>query len=158
MAVCLTASIHYPNQHWLLISEVLWHSSESNFTGNAQSTILCNEFENSTFKITVTSQGPISWWDMLCYHGWPHFMIRDHFVYAPNQWETTLQCNVVSHWLGASTERSLMMWATVYLGHGLCVVWLQNFFQFDVKHFFAAFFQLIEQSDFYVVLLEVLII
>ena len=26
---------------------------------------------------------------------------RDHFVYAPSQWETTLQCNVVSHWLGA---------------------------------------------------------
>ena len=25
---------------------------------------------------------------------------RDHFVYAPSQWETTLQCNVVSHWLG----------------------------------------------------------
>ena len=23
------------------------------------------------------------------------------FVYAPNQWETTLHCNVVSHWLGA---------------------------------------------------------
>ena len=27
----------------------------------------------------------------------------DHFVYAPTQWETTLQCNVVSHWLGAFT-------------------------------------------------------
>ena len=24
---------------------------------------------------------------------------RDHFVYAPSQWETTLQCNVVPHWL-----------------------------------------------------------
>ena len=33
---------------------------------------------------------------------------RDHFVYAPSPWETTLQCNVVSHWLGASTERSLI--------------------------------------------------
>ena len=32
---------------------------------------------------------------------------RDHFVYAPNQWETTLQCNVVSHWLGAYTKLSL---------------------------------------------------
>ena len=32
---------------------------------------------------------------------------RDHFVYAPRQWETTLQCNVVSHWLGACTEWSL---------------------------------------------------
>ena len=28
----------------------------------------------------------------------------DHFVYAPSQWETMLQCNVVSHWLGACKE------------------------------------------------------
>ena len=28
----------------------------------------------------------------------------DQFVYAPSQWETTLQCNVVSHWLGAYTK------------------------------------------------------
>ena len=27
--------------------------------------------------------------------------------YAPSQWETTLQCNVVSHWLGAYTKWSL---------------------------------------------------
>ena len=26
--------------------------------------------------------------------------------YAPNQWETTLQCNVVFHWLGAYTRWS----------------------------------------------------
>ena len=29
---------------------------------------------------------------------------RDHFVYAPSQWETMLHCNVVSHWLGACTK------------------------------------------------------
>ena len=29
------------------------------------------------------------------------------FVYAPSQWGTTLQCNVVSHWLGAYTKWSL---------------------------------------------------
>ena len=34
---------------------------------------------------------------------------RDHFVHAPKQWETTLQCNVVSHWLGACTKWSLPM-------------------------------------------------
>ena len=33
---------------------------------------------------------------------WP-VMGRDHFVYTPSQWET-LQCNAVSHWLGAFTE------------------------------------------------------
>ena len=31
----------------------------------------------------------------------------DHFVDAPSLWETTLQCNVVSHWLGAFTKWSL---------------------------------------------------
>ena len=29
---------------------------------------------------------------------------KGHFVYAPSQWETTLYCNVVSHWLGAYTK------------------------------------------------------
>ena len=29
---------------------------------------------------------------------------RDNFVYAHSQWETTLQCNVVSHWLGVFTK------------------------------------------------------
>ena len=33
--------------------------------------------------------------------------IRDHFVYAPSQWEATLQCNVIPHWLGACTKWSL---------------------------------------------------
>ena len=28
----------------------------------------------------------------------------NHFVYAPSQWETTLHCNVVSHWLDAYTK------------------------------------------------------
>ena len=34
---------------------------------------------------------------------------RDHFVNVPSQWETTLQCNVVSHLLGAFTKWSLKM-------------------------------------------------
>ena len=32
---------------------------------------------------------------------------RDNSVYAPSQWDTTLHCNVVSHWLGAFTNWSL---------------------------------------------------
>ena len=32
------------------------------------------------------------------------YVIRDNFVYAPSQWETTLQCNVVGQWLGAYTK------------------------------------------------------
>ena len=57
MACCLTAPSHYLNQCWPLISGILWHSSESNSTVSAQATILYNEFENSTFIITVTSPG-----------------------------------------------------------------------------------------------------
>ena len=34
---------------------------------------------------------------------------RDHFVYAPSQCETTLHCNVVSHWLGTYTKWSLII-------------------------------------------------
>ena len=42
-------------------------------------------------------------WD----HGMSFALSRDRFVNAPSQWETTLQCNVVSHWLGAFTKLSL---------------------------------------------------
>ena len=41
-------------------------------------------------------------------HCQPHcFQGSFQFLYAPSQWETTLQCNVVSHWLGAYTKWSL---------------------------------------------------
>ena len=32
---------------------------------------------------------------------------RDYFQYAPSQSETTLHCNIISHWLGAYTKWSL---------------------------------------------------
>ena len=51
MAWCLAAPSHYLNQYWYIFSEVLWHSHES-FMVNAQATILYNEFEHYTFKIT----------------------------------------------------------------------------------------------------------
>ena len=35
-------------------------------------------------------------------------MRRNHFMYAPSQWEMMLHCNVISHWLGAYTKWSLM--------------------------------------------------
>ena len=46
-------------------------------------------------------------WDDL-YSGVP---LRDHFVYAPSQWETALQCNFVSHWRGTYTKRSLPLYS-----------------------------------------------
>ena len=40
-----------------------------------------------------------------CFTLW--YVYREHFVYVPSQWEATLQCNVVSHWLGTCTKWSL---------------------------------------------------
>ena len=31
---------------------------------------------------------------------WQLMTSRDHFLYGPSQWEVTLHCNVISHWLG----------------------------------------------------------
>ena len=49
------APSHFLNRCWLLICEVLWHSSESSFKGSAEATILYNDFENYIFKIITTS-------------------------------------------------------------------------------------------------------
>ena len=42
----LMAPSHYLKQCWLIIIEVLWHSPEGNFTGNAQDIYPWYEFEN----------------------------------------------------------------------------------------------------------------
>ena len=55
MACCLTVPSHYLDQSSLIISKVLWHSSEGNLTGNAHDINLQNEFENYIFKIIATS-------------------------------------------------------------------------------------------------------
>ena len=46
---------------------------------------------------------PIWLLDIFSYHV---YSLRYHFVYASSQWETALQSNVVSHWLGAFTKWS----------------------------------------------------
>ena len=53
MTCCLMAPSHYLNQYWLVISKVLWHSSEGNFTGNTWDIYPGYEFENYQFKITA---------------------------------------------------------------------------------------------------------
>ena len=54
MACCLTAPSHYLNQCWRMISEILWHSPDNNFTENTQEIYCWNEFEIYQFK-TVKS-------------------------------------------------------------------------------------------------------
>ena len=45
MACCLTAPSHYLNQCWLIISGVVRHSPDSNFTENTQDIYHWNEFK-----------------------------------------------------------------------------------------------------------------
>ena len=59
------------------------------------------------------------------------WICRDHFVYVPSQWETTLHCNVVSHWLGAYTERSPMctsVWLCLHGVHRYLYILLHHYF------------------------------
>ena len=55
MACCLTAPSHYLNQCWLMISEVLWLSPDSNFIENAQDIYRRHEFEIHHFETVVKS-------------------------------------------------------------------------------------------------------
>ena len=68
IAYCLTAPNYNLNQCWLLIIEVLLHSTESNFTAGTQ-TIILYGFKDCTFEITTTSQ----WVNQTLYKDGQHF-------------------------------------------------------------------------------------
>ena len=55
---------------------------------------------------------------------------RDHFVYVPSQWKTTLHCNVVSHLLGAYRKWYLISLINVLINRShmksLIVRWTWN--------------------------------
>ena len=81
MACCLSAPSHYLNQCWLIIVEVLWHSPEGNFTGNAHNIHPWYVFENDWFWITAAS--PSDQWvnaktSPRCFHwrsySWMYFL------------------------------------------------------------------------------------
>ena len=55
MASCLMAPSHYLKRCWFLTSEVLLHSSESNFTVSVKANVMYNEFKNYTSKTFATS-------------------------------------------------------------------------------------------------------
>ena len=58
MACCLMSPNHYLNNYWLILSKILWHSPESNFSWKAQEIFRSHEFENYWFKIiSVASSG-----------------------------------------------------------------------------------------------------
>ena len=45
----------------------------------------------------------LNWRDNAC-HGILAMECRDYSLFGPSQWETSLQSNAVSHWLGANIE------------------------------------------------------
>ena len=55
MNCCLTAPSHYLNQCWFIITDVLWHPPESNFTRIAFEINLQHTFGDDTFEIASTS-------------------------------------------------------------------------------------------------------
>ena len=65
--LALTIPNHYMDHNWIFVGEVQWHSTESNFMVSAQATVLYNEFEICTFKITATS--PRGKWVVLTHWG-----------------------------------------------------------------------------------------
>ena len=67
------------------------------------------EDKSTLIRVLVPNgwQAPVwSIWSMTKFSDAYMHQCRDHFVYAPSQWEATLPCNVVSHWLGAYTKWS----------------------------------------------------
>ena len=75
---------------------------------------LCEKCRNDTQKYGGKFRGHFNIKMLSYYYRNSHYKdkmvsCRIHFVYAPSQWEATLQCNVISHWLGAYTDQSLCM-------------------------------------------------
>ena len=79
-------------------------------------TILSPTFFKSTYYSEFLSVD--KWTTLLTY--------REHFVYTRSQWETTLQCNVVSHWLGACTHNGYAITTSSLPGHGLSSQWFPH--------------------------------
>ena len=64
--------------------------------------------------------------------------LGDHSVYVPSQWETALQCNGVSHWLGAYIEWSLRLHILSVNIWGLVVSQCKNMYnEFYIIHAIA---------------------
>ena len=66
MTCCLTATSHYLDQCWLIISEVLWNSSENNFTSSAQDVYNWYRFEHY-FNYNCISHAPVGLYFMCKY-------------------------------------------------------------------------------------------
>ena len=121
---------YYLNQrsyivNWTLRNKLPWNLNRHAtifIQENAFENIVCKKWRPSCLGLNVSTFASISivscggdTHDM----GQPVYMV--HFMschmvmfradskLAPNQWETSLQCNAASHWLGANLESTLML-------------------------------------------------
>ena len=58
MVCCLTAPSHYLNQCWIIISKILLHSSDGNFTRDTSVINDLNQHENYSYKMSLKSPRP----------------------------------------------------------------------------------------------------
>ena len=80
-----------------------WETFDSFMQHDVQE--LCRVVSNRSIELSLYCS-TFSWTTLTGIY-WAYTVIRDHFVYVLSQWETTLQCDIVSHWLGAPTKWSL---------------------------------------------------
>ena len=101
LASSLSLSLSSPQMIMLLVRfthgyEIPWHGDIITWKFFFRITgPLCMRRANERRRYIVTSS-PVGW-----AHAQNYPSLRDHFVHAPGQWETTLHCSVVSRWLGA---------------------------------------------------------
>ena len=92
-------------QNWLF---TLFHQSRYVLSPNPIVLPPCSKgwmekqfFFSWTQRGTVAGVGEFHKLVFSLYYYWVlHQILRDHFLYEPCQWEVTLQCNIISHWLG----------------------------------------------------------
>ena len=87
-------------------------------------------------------------WFMLCcvyvkyipYIDYAHGIPRADSRFAPSQWETSLQSNAVSHWLGANQESALYTYNTsqvVFSWFMFCCGWVAVSFTHILQDYFT---------------------
>ena len=57
-------------------------------------------------QVIIWTYGDLAYWRIICVTR-PRFWVRADSRCAPSQWETSLQSNTVSHWLGVNLESAL---------------------------------------------------
>ena len=124
---CCYNTITYHSSHY---NDVIMSAMASQITRLAICLLNClfSRRSKNTSKLRVTGlvmgihrwpvnsphKGPVTWKMFPSDDVIMIVKFMDHFVYAPSQWEATLQRNVASHWLDAYTKWSLEVMQYVY--------------------------------------------